>query len=772
VTIVNRKTIFILSLFIFTITVALPVEKGSSGLMGLLIQNVSTIRNLDMFYFDESKRIELLVETTDPYSLRKWLQSKGGSSGAFAGGIMTVRVPVGEVNNLLNHSGVLRVRPSRKLKPLLDVSRSKIHADTAEAGIGLPRGVTGSDVIVGIVDTGIDYNHPDFKNPDGSTRIIALWDQTLPGNPPQDFGYGRECSVDEINSNACPEMDADPDFSHGTHVMGISAGGNNTYRGIAPKAMIVAVKTTYTEGSVVDGVDYIFRIAEKYKKPAVVNLSLGGNFGPHDGTGELVRMLEQLQGPGKTIIAAGGNSGNSNIHAGGSINGESWYVFDFDANSSSGGVDIWYPGGDTMDFAIAVLKQTGQFCSTSGFVPPGQSKQFTLSCGSLNCGTAYIDTTELNYSGNGDRNVVILLQSPSQTQDLSRCRWVLGVKPNIQDPDGGNFDSWIMTDNAEFTDNSIVLPPELGLLSKAGDAQMTISVPADGKNIIAVGSFVSKTAWRAKDGNEYTCEPDCVLDNISNFSSKGPTRDGRVKPDITAPGEWIVSTKSGGVSEIPSYLIIPDGVHFILAGTSMASPHVTGAVALMYDLNPQLTPEEIKNLIINNADIDVFTGGVPNNQWGYGKLNVSKILQKIVPVPEDATPPEFLNVVIKMEENAVNVSWDTNELASSTLKVSYHDDQELVFSRMSYSTHHNFNITGVETKKIFKITVESTDPRGNTYKISNLPGILPGEGCGCNATHTPHGGSLIILIALCGYLILRRSRKIKYPRKPAGEPSE
>ncbi len=609
--------------------------------------------------------------------------------------------------------------------------------------------------------------HPDFKNPDGSTRIIALWDQTINGTPPPDFGYGAECNVDSINNGTCKEIDTDPDYSHGTHVAGIASGSHTTYRGIAPSAMIVVVKTRYTEGTVVDGVDYVFRLAEKYKKPAVVNLSLGGNYGPHDGQGELVRALEALKGPGRIIVSAGGNSGHIRIHAGGSITSEEWYVMDYSSEETTGGLDIWYDATDTLDFAIAGLRQDNTLCGKTSFVTPGQSVQFSISCPGLNCGSVYIDTTTISYPENRSRNVLVILESPSTNEDLSRCRWALGVKPNSTDPSGGNFDAWITTDNGEFTENPVLLTGLGSLLSVPGDTDKTVSVPADGNYIIAVGSYTSKTYWEAKDGNDYTCElsnPSCIRNDISYFSSKGPTRDNRIKPDITAPGEWIASARSSDVTEIDTILLLPDNLHFMLAGTSMASPHVTGAVALLFDMNPGLNPDEVIKLIRNNAKTDSFTGPVPNNTWGYGKLNIIKALENLSSAEPDKNPPIISDIMIEIQESKIGLSWKTDELANSTVKIKDSEKGESLFTRMSYSQEHNFTITGIDTGKVFHIEVTSSDPRGNSSTVTSLPGILPNEGCGCNYSEgRGEPFSFLLYLFLVSSLFLRRISRLLFP---------
>lgn len=735
-----------------------------------LLLKPAVLKNLtegrpNLMYIDNQNRVEVLIRTERPDGLRKLLKKNGGYGVTYAGGYLTARVPLDRIEEIALSPDVVKIVPSRILKPLLDVSRKSIKAELAESGTGLPRPVTGSDVIVGIVDTGIDYTHPDFKNPDGSTRILSIWDQTILGTPPEGYEYGAECDVDSINAGTCKEVDTGDSFSHGTHVAGITAGSHSTFRGIAPQAMYVIVKTIYTEGAVIDGVDYIFRLAQKYNKPAVVNLSLGGDYGPHDGTGELAQSLAGLLGPGQIIVSAAGNSGGMLIHASDNVATEEWFVFDIEQDNTLAGVEIWYDGADTLDFAIAGLKQTNQLCNKTPFLPPGQSGQYTISCGSLNCGTVYLDTTTVSYSGNGDRSVSIVLQSPSQNESLSKCRWALGVEPNNTDPGGGSFDAWIITGNGEFT--PVLLPIELGgIYSKTGDDEKTISNPADHPRIIAVGSYTTKTTWHSKNGNDYTCEPDCHLNDISYFSAKGPTRDGRIKPDITAPGEWIASAKSSDVN-VPPKLVLSDGEHFILAGTSMASPHVTGAVALMLDMNPTLTPEDVLSELRSGADTDSFTGSVPNNDWGWGKLNVYNVLSNMNAAGLDQRPPVISDLLVDISDSSINISWTTDELADSYVRLTYNDGTTIEHTSMSFTTLHKVNLADIAGGKPFVIEISSTDPRGNKASVSEISGVAPEGGCGCNISRTGQGSLLFeLLLVMVLLLWIREVKRIKI-RKPS-----
>jgi hypothetical protein len=243
----------------------------------------------------------------------------------------------------------------RELEPTLDVTIPDINADDVHAATQPPYppgSSTGAGVVVGIVDTGIDYNHGDFKN--GSTsRITRIWDQTDGAGPAASgFGYGSEWTQAQIEAGTARERDND---GHGTHVTGIAAGNGSAsgyvYTGTAPEAEIMFVKTDFLEDSIIDAVSWVQVRAGS--KPSVVNLSLGSQFGPHDGTGDLDLAMNALSGPGAIIVAAAGNDRDSDIHAEAVVSVSATQEFDLVIpNFNNDGIpetdllflDGWYPG--------------------------------------------------------------------------------------------------------------------------------------------------------------------------------------------------------------------------------------------------------------------------------------------------------------------------------------------------------------------------------------------------------------------------------------------
>ena len=525
------------------------------------------------------------------------------------GTILGMRVPLASLLTLISSPDVIYVEPAWKAEPKLDVSVPAIGASLVHAP---PTSDIGANVIVGAVDTGIDYMHLDFRyDSDGdgveeSSRILSIWDQTsgLLG-----AYYTRSDIESDIaggfgpNSGIVREKDTE---GHGTHVMGIAAGDGSSSSagmiGVAPGAQIIEVKTPFYTSDILSGVRYIFDQAEQAGMPAVVNLSLGSQNGPHDGTSLFEQGLaELLDRPGRAIVVSAGNEGDQALHVAHHLSGD---TFTFSVNPGSGSLEmsLWYPGGSA--FTITVKPPIGSALSvTSGSTGNATSPSGTVSVDNASAG---------QNPNNHDNEVLITLSTLA-----SGAPWGISV---TDAGGGGRFDGWITS-----TDGRII----------GGDMNETIDEPGNARKVITVGSFNTKAQWASLSGPQDFSSSTQVGD-LSYFSSIGPTRDGRQKPEIAAPGAWICSTLS---ADSPSalYLLNPDGVHTMNLGTSMAAPHVTGTIALMLSVDPQLTTAQIDSILTTTAMRDTFTGSIPNTRWGWGKLDardaVAAVLSQVGPQP-------------------------------------------------------------------------------------------------------------------------------------------
>jgi len=198
---------------------------------------------------------------------------------------------------------------------------------------------------------------------------------------------------------------------------------------------------------------------------------------------------------------------------------------------------------------------------------------------------------------------------------------------------GGRFDGWITSDNGTIN---------------GGDTMETIDEPGNARHVITVGAFNTKNRWSSLAGEE-DFSSQYPLGALSYFSSRGPTRDGRRKPEITAPGAWIAAALSAD-SPALDYITCPDEVHTLLLGTSMAAPHVVGTAALMLSLDSTLTADAIKDKIIRAAKADGFTGAVPNDTWGWGKLAADAAVAEVT-LPH---PGSGEHLSIRLAENPVH----------------------------------------------------------------------------------------------------------------------
>ncbi|MEW5825585.1 MAG: S8 family serine peptidase [Candidatus Bipolaricaulota bacterium] len=552
-----------------------------------------------------AKVLVLTVDGVDPTSV-------GGTSGGFSTGRLAARlVTTGELAAMASDERVVYVEASRPTRPSLDASIPVVGGDRVHDA---SPAVRGRGAIVGLIDTGVDYEHLDFRvdrDGDGDeegSRIAALWDQT--------FGlFGTKVERADIEwdlalglgPDAGRVRQADRD-GHGTHVAATAAGDGSasggTFVGLAPEADLVVVKTTFFTADILAGVEYVFDEAARRGKPAVVNLSLGGHDGPHDGTSLFEQGLDDLaQGPGRAIVVSAGNEGDLAIHVSGTLQGGA-RSFDVTPGGWQFEMKLWTPGDAA--FSVAVTSPSGQTATASA----GATTGVVLTADGL----AIID----NASGgtnpnNGDREVLVRI-----TNSAPDAEWTVTVRDA---GGGGRFDGWVTTNDGRIV---------------GGDSASTIDEPGNADRVLTVGAFNSKATWPSAAGPQDRLA-DFPIGALSSFSSQGPTRDGRVKPDLAAPGAWICAALS---SSAPSFDIYrhPNGLHTMEIGTSMAAPHVTGAIALLFSLDPSMTPDDVRAALTAAAARDAFTGTTPNVRWGWGKLDVEAAVAG-VEIPEPSPAP-------------------------------------------------------------------------------------------------------------------------------------
>lgn len=496
-----------------------------------------------------------------------------------SGELRTAFLPLACLGQLSVEPTVARILPSRYLHPLMDVASAEVNLPQFRQQTGL----TGKRVIIGVVDTGIDTNHPAFRG-----RILRVWDQTLPGPGVPNAPYGVELTGKLLAVSRDTE-------GHGTQVAGIAAGNHATFGGIAPEAALIIVKSDLQEAHVADGLRYIFQVAETLGCPAVVNLSIGGHGDAHDGSDPLSRIIDAASGSGRIVCCAAGNEGEDNIHAQAQIvqDGSPHTIrFKIPVNTRFAQLNGWYSGQDRLE--VAIQSPGGFRTPYQGVMASGQpSHVYELPDARIWISTPGLDLV------NADHHFLTTI-CPAQNVGGLWKLWLRGTV--IQD---GQVNVWALDESPHadviFTGQSVA-------------DNLKIGSPGAAKQAITVVSYTTKAEWR--DVNGTLRQVGYKVHDISDFSSEGPLRNGLLKPDLAAPGAMLTSCQAADASTSRAYRIQTD--YSMCAGTSMATPFVSGIVALLLEREPTLNPEGIKALLRANCSIPGQPPGTFNPKWGFG----------------------------------------------------------------------------------------------------------------------------------------------------------
>lgn len=486
----------------------------------------------------------------------------------------------------------------------------------------------GKNVLVAIFDTGIDWDHPDFRDPADQTksRILRIWDQvnTVSGGghaPPAGFGYGTEYTQTQIND----ELDGTPagfvlenDINgHGTHVAGTAAGNgmaltSRKYTGMAPEADIIVIKGgngSFSSANIIDALTYLQTLATSLGKPIVLNMSLGGQSGPHDGTQaqEIAVNNFTASAAGRVVVISAGNDNGTNIHNQLSIAPASAGVTSIAVPGASTGTDVFQYSAyanNANTVTASVTTPLGAVVSTPGATPVA-----------VTGGTCTVNLTNTIDAGSGVRFVNVYI---TRTSGNPTGTWSI----SITNTGAGTITvhGWLNYISSGYASTTLA----------GGNSAYLVGSPGNATSAITAAAYMPKYRWyststSAPGGYNYSGGKN---DSICTFSSHGPRRDGVQKPDIAADGQAVVSCLSSdaGVAAT-SVFITNQGLYQVEQGTSMSSPVIAGAVALLLQAKPSATATEIKSLLTSTAHTDVWTaaeGAAPNTTWGYGKLDVFK----------------------------------------------------------------------------------------------------------------------------------------------------
>ncbi|MDO4308642.1 MAG: S8 family peptidase [Eubacteriales bacterium] len=485
-------------------------------------------------------------------------------------------------------------------------------------GIGTG-GLSGRGILMGIVDSGVDYRHPDFRNEDGTTRILRLWDQSAGADageqpdaerrnqtdsgtearqgrvqarrPPQGYSMGVEYTEEMINAAlALPPAEGyrivpERDFSgHGTSVLGIAAGNgrasNGVNRGVAYESDIIAVKMGIPRENsfprtteLMQGIDYLVRQALALGRPMVINLSFGNNYGSHRGDSLLETYIDNVSNMGRLVICAGtGNNGNDNLHTAGQVLGEETQEIELGVSPFEAvlNVQLWKAYADEMEVYLEH--------------PAG-----------TRIGPLYEEIGPQRYRA-GDTEILIYYGKPGPFQITQEIYF--DFIPRGAYVDSGVWKIILRGRSIREGEYYLWLPGGGVLNPNTGfflpQAQGTLTIPSTAARVITVGAYDSR------------------LNTYADFSGRGSVNLIYRKPDLAAPGVDITAP-------------VPGGSYAPVTGTSFATPFVSGAAALLMEWgivqgnDSFLYGEKVKAYLRRGANPLPAFGRYPNEEIGYGE---------------------------------------------------------------------------------------------------------------------------------------------------------
>lgn len=559
--------------------------------------------------------------------------------------LLTARIPVDKVEEIRRKKFVKSLKASQRVRPCLERTLAEIGTAPGSTPKALLDGTLaggGSGVIVGIIDFGMDFAHKNFLADNRQSRVMAIWDQTTEKNSksPSRYGYdyGTLYSNDDIN-RALKQDDPykalsygpSPDNlsqtgAHGTYVADVAAGnGKGSVRragkGVAPNADIVFVEAgtkclSASDASVVgtsfgdsvqiaEAIKFIFDFADEHKRPCVINLSMGTNGGPHDGTTLVEKWIDCLvsKKPNRAVVIAAANMFGKQLHATGKVSADKpvelkWQIFPNDSTNNE--MEIWYSKDDRFDVEVIRPNDTVPIAGARF----GDVREFPLWERST-----IVVANRREDSCNGQNAINIFLD-----HELSPGTWTIRLT-GAAVKDGG-FHAWIERDEKG---PSRFKTPDAGDSYQIDDT-VTLGSIACGEKSIVVGSYDAHQPG----------EP------LSETSSSGRTRTGFKKPELSAPGEHVLAAYSGTRVRRNT-----------LSGTSMAAPVVTGVVALMLaqatSRGIPLSAKDIRDILIRTARKDPPTVGGEwdpdfgfwHPRYGFGRVSATGAVAAVASLPKN-----------------------------------------------------------------------------------------------------------------------------------------
>ena len=572
-----------------------------------------------------------LIITTQPNTSEQvtaMLTQAGQHATTISNTVVTARVTPEWLTTLSNDTRIVRLTASKRLRPFLQKARQVTGVDRVHAGDNLNTPFTGKDIIIGVIDQSFEFKHMGFLDENGKSRVKMIWDRSK--DIEKDI-QSKVTPVYNVDTLTKTHETYDPGSSHGTHVTNIAAGSkhaDNPFYGVAPKADIVVIPSSFENAEIIEDIRAVKAYASREKKPWVVNLSLGSVIGPHDGSTDYDQAIDRMaQDKGGIVVGAMGNEGDQQLHASSTFKpGETKQVFIYYEEDENGNgqeddltyIDFW--GNSRVNAEqftvtpILALKKTGE----TSFKVEKRSADFWKQ---------YLDEGEVwsEISPKNNReNHFVGVKMNKLLEDLGSryTKIIFGVEITAKSTNTADatLHGWIYTEEPNYatfvqakTDSKFesIQPDNFYIVGEGG-----ASIPS----AIGVGSFTTTvTDQHEKEGAH------------STFSSNGPWLNPHyLKPAVLAPGASIMSAlnkfapgfdkNNAAYSNLFNNTIYHYGY---MEGTSMATPFVAGSIALWLEANPELSATDVMDILketsTKHADME---GEAWTPTYGYGLINV------------------------------------------------------------------------------------------------------------------------------------------------------
>lgn len=558
-------------------------------------------------------------------------------------GFVTAQVPV-EVLRSQAMTG-RQVALAHAMQLHNDSARHLTAVDPVHLGDGMITGLTGKGVIVGVIDTGFDFNHINLCDEEGRSRVRAVYmpvdttglspvvkGDTLPGSCYESPELISQLTTDYTGS------------SHGTHTTGTAAGGyrSNGWHGVAPEADIVACgmpSDEFTDVNIANGIKYIFDYADRAGKPCVINMSLGDNFGPNDGTSFLCRVFESETRPGRICVLSAGNDGDAPVCLHQTLSSEN----------------------DTL---LTLLKKPLNGAQYNGYVSMWSDRDQVhrtriVAINSVTHETEYAspwvghlpEDSILTFSSDDDASFAKFFTGTIRAANAMEPQFKDGAAMPPRYHSVWDVDAKTASDNCllgvQYVCNGYT--SLVGWATKSiyfctygvegaveGSSFGSISDLATTDSVISVGAYCSRADYVSKSGKTIHIGG-CYPYDIAYFSSYGPDERGISRPDVCAPGMALISSANryNNVANrdrwpAPETVEGIEYPYYSNQGTSMSAPMVTGTIALMLQVDPSLSAWTVRNVFRNSSINDEYVSGGESAQWGFGKLKTQAAVNHVI----------------------------------------------------------------------------------------------------------------------------------------------